>query len=307
MAEKRQSGLKDWCEKVEQAEKYRDEKLYYDRWATWQEWLRGETTQNRPYELLITSLYKTFVPRVYFRDPYVVVSPTKPETYYQAKVLEKVDNILIRKMKIKETVKKMIGNAWWKGMGVGKHGFNSEFGFPKLAEEEEGATPSFTDKQGKLIEYQQKVSPGFPWFLSCKPERVVIPVGFDDFDDLPFIGMWYIRHIDDVKADDRYSNTSDLQPNYIEKKIGADSKRQKGLEKYVIIYEIRDFKTGKILAFTKDHKKYLMDEQDGLKIIGNPFSKLIFNDDLEQICGVPYPQRLSQTFLVDGKSFFILV
>ena len=131
------------------------------------------------------------------------------------------------------------------------------------------------------------MSPGYPWFLSCKPERIVIPIGFDDFDDIPWIGMWYIRHIDDVKADDRYSNTSDLEPNYIEKKIGADSKRQKGLEKYVILYEVRDFKEGKIFVFSKDHKKYLMDEADGLQIIGNPFSPLIFNDDLDQIYGVP--------------------
>ena len=289
MAGKRQSGLKDWCEKVEQAEKYRDEKLFYDRWATWNGWLRGITTpENMPYQLLTWSLYKTFVPRVYFRDPYVVVNPTRPNAYYQAKVLEKVDNILIRKMKIKQTIKKMIGNAWWKGIGLGKHGYHSEFGFPKLDEEEPAQkSEDFQDKKGNLIEYQQKVSPGYPWFLSCKPERIVIPIGFDDFDDIPWIGMWYIRHIDDVKADDRYSNTSDLEPNYIEKKIGADSKRQKGLEKYVILYEVRDFKEGKIFVFTKDHKKYLMDEADGLQIIGNPFSPLIFNDDLDQIYGVP--------------------
>lgn len=287
--ERRQVGLGTWIDKIEQAEKYRDEKLFYDRWAMWNKWLRGVTEpDNMPYELLIWSLYKTFVPRVYFRDPYVVVNPTRPNTYYQAKVLEKVDNILIRKMKVKETIKKMIGNAWWKGMGLGKHGYHSEFGFPKLNEEEEPQkTEDFQDKKGNLIEYQQKVSPGYPWFLSCKPERIVIPIGFDDFDDLPWIGMWYIRHIDDVKNDNRYSNTSDLQPNYIEKKIGADSKRQKGLEKYVILYEIRDFKKGKILVFSKGHKKYLMDEADGLQIIGNPFSSLIFNDDLDQIYGVP--------------------
>lgn len=286
MPTKQNEEVRKWCETIKQAEEYRDEKLFVERWDTWHDWRRGETG-GLPSQLLIWSLYKAFVPRVYFRDPYVVVRPTRPQMYFHAKLLERLDNILIRTIGVKKQIKRMIGNTWWKGIGVGKHGFDSQYGFIPPAEEEGEPQVTFADKEGKLIEYHQKIFPGYPWFIGLKPDCFVAPIGITDFNDSPWLGHWFIRHIDDAKSDPKYENAKDLQPNYIEKKRTVDSKRQKGLEEYVILYEIRDLKSGEILVFSMDHPDFLMKEKDVLQVGGLPFSTLIYNEDLEQVWGIP--------------------
>ena len=74
-------------------------------------------------------MIRTTVPRIYFRNPSISVISTKPglENFVFAKLTERVDNKLLRQMKIKKHFKRQVQDAWMFGTGVGKLGFGSQF------------------------------------------------------------------------------------------------------------------------------------------------------------------------------------
>ena len=70
----------------------------------------------------------SIVPRIYFRNPSISLVASKPglENMLFAQVLERIDNKLIKRMKIKNQIKLMVQDAFMFGTCVGKLGYRSE-------------------------------------------------------------------------------------------------------------------------------------------------------------------------------------
>jgi len=285
--------LKKWQDRIRAGEEFRKTKAFESKWPIWRNWLRGIFAEGTMPNNMIYGLYKSFIPRVYFRTPRVVVVPTRPQAYYQALIVETLDNWILREIKIKKQVKRIIGDAFWFGLGGGKVGFDSEFGyFPTETELSEGSLPGETwrNKAGNLIEYNADVKPGMPWFLRVKPCNVAFPWGAENTESVPWAADMVVRGLEDVKEDPKYDNKAELEANF---KVDAkDPKLSQYKEEFVKLWEIRDLKSGMMMVISLDHDKFLLKEKDRLQTEGLSYTFLGFNEDLDQIWPVSDAQVL---------------
>jgi hypothetical protein len=237
------------------------------------------------------------MPRVYFRAPRVVVTPSRPDLIWHAKVVEALDNLLIKEVMLKQTLKQSALDSYLSGVGPIKLGYDSEFGYlPSQAVTQDGETVTQVDKkeESTKIEYNQTIKPGMPWALRVRPEDVIVPFGAADPYSLPWICHYILRPLDDVKGDQKYKNTSELQGTR-SPAMGEDvrtkeafrprSEKEKGIT-YAELWEIRDFKTKQIMVFCED--TMILSDEDALQTeAGMPWEFIIFNPDPEYFWAIP--------------------
>lgn len=285
-------SLDKWKDRIRAGEEFRKKYAYEVKWKRWERWIRGIFAKGDMPHNLINSFYKALVPRVSFKVPRIVARPVRPDTYWQAMIVEKVINGILRDINIKKQIKRMVGDDFWYTLGVGKVGFDSEFGFfPTQAEVDAGEFEETFKRDKNLLEYHADVKTGMPWFLRVKPKNLVFPWGLESVENAPWIADMIIRHIDDVKNDPKYSNTSDLEPNMkIDPK--ATGLTAAYVEEFVKLWEIRDLRSGTMRVLSMDHDKYLLEQDDILQTEGLPYCFLISNDDLDQVWGIPDAQLL---------------
>jgi len=260
---------------------YQDARKYYRG-----DWKTGIVPGNRMF-----SFGRSLIPSIYFRSPRVTVTATKPELIFHARVVEAVDNYLIKKTKLKKTLKTAALNAYLCGNGPIKLGYDSEFGYsPEQAVDADEATITQIGRtDDRIIEYHSNVQPGLPWALPDLPENVIVPYGYRDPDSLPWIAHRILRPLEDVKQDQKYRNTKDLQGtrslDLVEEKdrsIFTDSQQIP----YAELIEIRDASTGEIYVICED--QLLMAAPDYLQIGRSlPWEFVIFNEDPEFFGGIP--------------------
>jgi hypothetical protein len=238
----------------------------------------------------IFSFGRSLIPAVYFRSPRVSVTATKPELVMHAKVVEAVDNYLIKKTKLKKTLKTAALHAYLSGYGPIKLGYDSEFGYdPSLAADEDYATATqYARKEKRDIEYHANVNPGMPWALPDLPENVIVPFGYRDPDSLPWIAHRILRPLEDVKQDQKYQNTKDLQGTRTLSVIQPQKKslfNEDNTIKYAELIEIRDLSTRMIHVICED--QLLLSIPDVLQMGSLPWEFIIFNEDPEYFGGIP--------------------
>ena len=211
--------VEEWLGRIKTSIKLRQRFVKYNN-KTWKEvcedarkyyrsdWKSDVIPVNRVF-----SFGRSLIPAIYFRSPRVSVTATKPELVMHAKVVEAVDNYLIKKTKLKKTLKTAALHAYLAGYGPIKLGYDSEFGFdPSLAVDEDTATATqYARQESRDIEYHSNVQPGMPWALPDLPENVIVPFGYRDPESLPWIAHRILRPLEDVKQDQKYRNTKDLQ------------------------------------------------------------------------------------------------
>jgi hypothetical protein len=305
MSAKGDDFAKDWMARIDLGIKFRDWQAKTNSWEDYRQMYRGEWDEEDPVLNLMYSTYKTILPRTYFRTPTVTVTPRRPEFALHARVVEAVDNWLLRELKVKKQMKRAVHDSWHCGTGVIKLGYDSEYGYiPAQGVDVDGGTITQVGrKDGEKIEYKSFIKSGLPWALRCRPEEIVVPFGYDDPDSLPWVGHLIWRPLSDVQDDIKYikNKTSLLKGGYIpNSNLIKDSKRPqqfsyKDAEPYVLIYEIRDLKTGRMYCISEDN--IILDEIDELQVEGLPYDFIMFNEDPVYFWGVPeakyvLPQQL---------------
>lgn len=225
--------------------------------------------------------------------PKIAVQPTGPETVNSAPIVERLDNMLLDELDIPSEVDAAAFYAYLWGAGFIKIGYDSEWGYDPSYDIggnlQVGLTLTQLDRKGRRkIEYDQNVAPGMPWIRAVMPHDIVVPWGTRRLSNAPWIAHRVIRHIDDIKADRKYSGTRGLQPQ-LSMKDFMDSyktaqrpyRRRSGMtidgQEYVELYEIHDRRTNKIFVVTWDHPRFLRSDFNMLQI-GNrlPFVHLGF-------------------------------
>jgi len=223
--------------------------------------------------------------------PSIRVKPRTPECIEKAPLLEALDNTLLRELEFAEEMDRGALHAYLFGRAIWKIGYDSEYGFDPSQDLggslNLGLTLTQFDRKGKRrIEYDALTTPGMPWIRSVPPHDIIVPWGTITLRSCPWIAMRFVRHIDDVRADLKYSFTKNLNPK-ISMKDFMDSYRfpMKSVHnrtntreaEYIELYEIHDRRTGKIYVITPDHEKFLRNDLNALQIEDQlPFVSMAF-------------------------------
>lgn len=300
------ADIEVWQEKIEQGVRYKENYGQSKRWSTYRDYGRGKfsgytasTAKGSilPYNL-VHVMKRGMVPNIYFRNPYISVTSTiKPGADIQARVVEAVDNWLLGELGIKQIFKTMVQDAYYTDRGICKIGYDGLWSGKSTTEEMKladtlGIPWSHLSKDKReRVEYNVNVKPGMPWAARVQPEYFIVPFGVRTLEDCPWVDHVILRPLEDVKADRKYVNTSDLEGTHLEMvnkdPARADFYRELSSQADIVeIHEIRDFKRKEIKVFVPGHEKWIRPPaEDVLQIEGLPFVDFTFNEDGEYYWG----------------------
>lgn len=283
----------EWTHKIRMGEEFRKSYSSFKDWDNYRKMYRNKWDENILPVNKIFSYGRMLIPRVYFNSPRISTTAAHPGLVAHARVVEAIDNMLIRETMVKQTLKKSSLDSFLCGPGPIKLGFDSEYGYmPEQSTDDDGSTVTqHSKKDGRRIEYNETVKPGMPWALRVAPEDIIVPWGSEDFSRLPWIAHRIIRPLKDVKQDQKYKNTQELKGTltaHQRKNAMGDAFKpaidRSDNEMYCEIYEIRDYIEGRIYALCEN--TFILDEVDALQIDGLPYECITFNPDPEYIYGI---------------------
>jgi hypothetical protein len=294
--------LKFWKDQIRKAKLYQDFRGRMRRWREYRAWYRNEYAESLVSVNKVFGNGRAMIPQLYFKAPTILVRPRKPRYTQMAKVVESIDTWLIDHIGFKQQIKYMILDAYLVNVGVGKVGYHSistELPAPNRETTEAvgemlGAAPEEIEEElvRRKWSYHDYVKPDCPWFLRMRPEDLLVPWGFVDEHETPWVAFRVVRPVEDVKADPVYGNTSGLQPNVSIDMHAADVASPNLLgflpssAEFVELYEIWDKRDGTLRVLSLDHDKWLRDEEHELNISGSPCSVLRFNPDGVDFWGI---------------------
>ena len=278
-----------WEDQLRQGIEFRKKYAREKEWETWRNYYRGIWKPGIMPSALYFKLLRTIVPRIYFRNPSISISPAKPgaENLAFASILERLDNKLLRKMKMKKQMKKIVQNAFMFGTGVGKLGYGAEFSIiPDI-----GGTDD-PKKKGEAFEYNSLIRPNMPWFLSVHPGSFIVPAGLGDYEDARWSAMWVRRPLSDVQGDPRFKNTKNMTATSTSLLPNVDNMKTNIVRPVdmVDLVEVRDKKMGKVFVMApySENKIIYGPEDDDLYVNGrHTFYPINFNEDDDVFWGIP--------------------
>ncbi len=293
--------LNDWKGEIRRAKLYLEHQGRMEKWRRYRNWYRNVYPSGVVSVNKVFGVGRAIVPQLYFKSPTIVCRARKPMFSQMAKVLEAVDSWLIDHIGFKMQVKQMILDAYQVNVGVGKVGYHSiatELPTPspettEAVAEMLGAAPQELEDelQRRRWSYHDYIRPDSPWFLRIRPQDALVPWGYYDEHEVPWMAFRIIRPLEDVKHDPIYHNTSRLAPNVKPDTgtAGVVSPNLFGKEAsgdFVEMFEIWDKRDGMVHVLSIDHDKWLRNEDHQMEIHGVPGSILRFNPDGEDFWGV---------------------
>lgn len=277
-----------WMEQVYAGLQYRRKYASEQDWDRWRAYYRGFWKPGiLPVNLFFT-LMRTIVPRVYFRNPSISITPTMPGPAAMAfaQVMERVDNKLLELMEVKKQLKRVVQHSFQFGTGVGKLGFGGYY----------TPSPDFTlvtepvSKKGIRVEYRDGVYPMMPWYAALHPGNFIVPDGTEQFGEARWVAHWIRRPVEDVKDDPRL----DIPKDFGASSYGRMPVRYGNLKQpvdTVDLVEIRDKKRQTVMVlnpYTERDASVLYYGPDELQANGAfPLYPLIFNEDDQVFWGTP--------------------
>lgn len=282
----------DWIDEIDNALAYRE---LFAKEASWNKtemnFLNDSGGDAVVGPNLVYSLGDSLLSSLTVPNPEFMVTAERRLGIDKAPIIESLDNHLIRKLRMKRYVDRALLLWFLYGKAILKIGYDSEFGWSPFYDIGQGNNMlgmSFTqfDKKGHRIE-SPDTQPGWPWLRPVPPHDFVVPWGTVFLEDAPWAAHRFVRHIDSLKADAKYINTTRLQgkmtmEDFMTSYLSVMSKKQqarlRGIAEhnkkpdFVECWEIRDRLTGEILVVTRDYPRYLRKANDALQVAcGMPF------------------------------------
>ncbi len=282
-----------WIGEIRKGIEWRKKRAYQARWDQWQKMYRGEWDAGIMPVNLFFKMVRTMVPRVYFRDPTVSITQTLPgdDLAVFAQILERVDNKLIRKLRLKGQMKQSIQDAFMCGTGILKLGFGAQY--TPTPDDFSTEAPGAKHKPEQRLEYNSLVEPNMPWVQRVHPKNFVVPDKCLSIDEARWVAHELKMNLDDLKADPRFKHTLGIESH---RPLGSMIKDSDNVgSNAVLLYEIRDKKTNKVFVIAPNHsqKTLLMDDDKFLAQTGRfSFYPVVFNQADDCFWGVPDAQIL---------------
>ncbi|PCJ26710.1 MAG: hypothetical protein COA94_04755 [Rickettsiales bacterium] len=285
-----------WLDQIQEGEKFRKKMAHEDMWETWRKYYRGEWNNDVQPSNIYFKMLRTTVPRIYFRDPVVSITPAKPgiENMLFAKILERIDNKLLRKMKIKRQMKRIVHDTFMFGTGFGKLGYGAEFSPSDF--NDAGEAPTGSVKRPNKVEYNSNIQPNQPWYLRTGPGSIILPSGLEEFDEARWVVHKIMRPRSDVLDDARLKikdKKSSRNRSFLMTSIDTVMGVQQSID-MVTLFEVRDKKTGSVFIISPDFsEEVLLKAEDEFQVHGSvPIYSVNFNPDDMSTWGVPDSQIL---------------
>ena len=105
---KRDELVSHWTDEIRDGLEYRKKYSTEQNWKDYREYYRCNWGAEIMPINRIFSFGKTLIPNTYFKSPRISVTHTKPGMEVHARVVESVDNYLIRESNLKKTIKKAV-------------------------------------------------------------------------------------------------------------------------------------------------------------------------------------------------------
>ena len=271
----------EWIEEIEHGIQYRRQFGIEDSWG------RNEAVYYNVHRSMMNdgpnvllSQGDAMLSSMVVPNPTFSVTATSPEGVATAPILESLDNKLIQTLEMREEVERATLHAFLFGRGIIKIGYDSEWGYDPSFDVggslQLGLTTTQVNKQGtRRLEHDRTIEAGMPWIRAVPPHDVVVPWGTTKLDNCAWIAQRVIRHIEDLKADRKYENTSRLLPqlsmqdfvdSYKNRRRMVQRKSTVRSPEYIEMYEIHDRRTGRVFVVVAEHSKFLRNQVDALQI-----------------------------------------
>jgi len=259
------------------------------KWDLWRQYARGNWNQGTMPVNLFYAMSRSLIPRIYFRNPSISITPRKPGPTHMAfsTVLQRIDNKMIRQMKIKKQMKRAVYHAFLFGTACPKVGFGAQF-TPTPDDEVTGAPIQNEEQNLKWkTEYRSNVLKNMPWVSTVHPGHLIVPDGLVDFDETRWVAHWIRRPLHEVQNDKRLKNTDDLKPTRVTSAQSGDSAGR--TVELTDLFEIRDKQTQRVFIIAPSSTdKVLLFEPDEMQYEGRvPFHPIVFNEDDDAFWGIP--------------------
>lgn len=268
-----------WLKLIQRAQKFRDQVRDKQGWNRFLEYYEGDyrvggkAIQSPPINL-VYGYVQTGIARIYFRDPYITVNPTKVISPNGARILEQVINYYFRELGMKNENAKMLLDTYLVAHGWIKYGYKAEMG----QQDDTSGHPS------EYIKNEEIFATYVPW------DDVLFDVTLckDPPHDCRWIAHRIIKPLEEVKGNPELQNTELLQSNV----SARDSKGEKidealrdsDLDLFEW-WEIFDQDTNRILCVAEGVDGFLQEKENAFEMEGLPFSMMKFNP----LPGKPYP------------------
>lgn len=283
-----------WRDQLEAGAEFRKKMANEARWPDWRKYYRGQWAENQMPVNLFFSMLRAMVPRVYFRNPAVSVSPDLPGPLFAAfaHILNRIDNKLVASMNMKYEMKDMVHDTFITGTAIGKLGFGGLY------------TPSIVDgteipegpTQGERLDYMSGLAPKMPWFTRLDPGCFIVPDETRRLHEARWAAHVVRRPKEDVARDPRFPKglREDLPATLLQTTSHSGFMREVAQE-MVELVEVRDRKFDRVFILVPNGRRdgaVLYDEVDPQSTRRLPFFEICFNPDDEAFWGVPDAQIL---------------
>lgn len=277
-----------WMEQIRKGVEWRNKQAHRASWEQWRNWYRGKWSGGTLPVNVYFKMLRTMVPRVYFRNPTVSITPRRGQDgrldyWLFSQLLERVDNTLFDRMRLKHAMKQAVQDSFMFGTGIIKMGYGGQH----------LATPDPVDtsepvqnRKGQRLEYHSNILPETPWVLRVPTGRFIVPQYTLDWPSTRWAAHEERRHIDDVKSDPTLKHVANIEPGVLVQH-GEDALNK--IADQVSLIEIRDKKTGEVFILCPTNKdKVLAVEDDELQYDARlPYFPIQFNPDDDGFWAVP--------------------
>jgi hypothetical protein len=270
-----------------------------EKWNQWRDYYRGQWRSGILPSNLFFSTFRAMMPRIYFRNPAVSVTPAIGgfENMAFAQAVHRIDNTMIRTMGVKQELRDMVLDGIMTGTAIGKLGLGAQYtpAPSMLPGDTEAPEPLFMGR-GERFEYHPRVVANMPWFMRTGPGHYVVPDGCRRQSEARWVAHWIRRPKDDVERDPRLDKKGrEALPSSTSYSGTTTNTTVQHRVEMVDLWEIRDlkFRQAIVLApYSNREFAVLYQGDDQLSARRFPFFKLVFNEDDEVFWGVPEAQIL---------------
>ena len=290
--------VQKWQTRIQIGKNFRDAEGRKDSWRNLKNAYRNFFKDEVISVPLLFSHGRQMVPFLYFKNPSVECTPLQRGFERKAKLLEAVDNMLLREMRVKEQLKLIIQDAYLYDYGIRKVGYDSEFGYDATGTlwKELFAELGMELSEEEAKEYNTYVIREFPFFLRVPPRRFVVDPDVEGptLDTARYCIEEFFRPLQDVLDDDRYDVPKDLKATHM---LGKDSQGNSVISPKTMGYgrsdpkvgmksdverlrmwEIWDKETLERMVLADGHNGYLLKTEDVWNLdTFFPYDRLCFN------------------------------
>src|SRR4030042_6511295 len=208
-----------WLTRIQHGEKFRDSDGRDVAWKNIKKYYRNQFADDIMSVPRIYSHGRQMVPFLYYKNPQVECTPLQRGFGHKAKILEAVNNMLLREMRVKEQLKLIIQDTYLYDYGIRKVCYDSEFGYDPTGSlwkelfDELGLELS----EDEAKEYNTFIIREFPFFLRVPPKRFIVDPDVEgpSLDTARWVVEEFYRPLEDVLDDDRYNFPKSLQATHM--------------------------------------------------------------------------------------------